>query len=56
MEINSLTTKLDGKIVHWNLSVKMAVKRLHMLSNYTAGAKEKISFFVCTMYNVGERR
>jgi hypothetical protein len=50
MEIKSLTTKLDSKIVHWNLSVIMAIKRLHMLSDYTAWAKEKISF-VCT-YNV----
>jgi hypothetical protein len=56
--MKSVTTKLDGKIVHWNLYVIMAIKRLHMLSNYTAWAKENISF-VCT-YNlrvlVGERR
>jgi len=49
MEIKSLTTKLGGKIVHRNLSVIMVIKRLHMLSNYTGRAKEKISFFVCKM-------
>jgi len=50
MEIKSPTTKVDSKIVHWNLSVIMAIKRLHMLSNYTAWAKEKISFVRSTMY------
>jgi hypothetical protein len=44
LEVNSVTTKLDGKIIYWNLSVIMAIKRLHMLSY------NKISV-VCT-YNV----
>jgi hypothetical protein len=51
MEIISVTTKLDGKIVHWNLSVIMAINLLHMLGNYTAWAKKKIDF-VCTYSTV----
>ena len=47
--------KTDGKNLHWNLSVIMAIKRLHMLSNYTAWAKEKFCLYVkCVL--VGERR